>query len=77
MRPACSSELLFFIFPMWLVRVCEIELSQMGENNGNPNLVCEKIFLPTLKGGDINNLVYCGPLILNLVKVCCEQGFRT
>ena len=25
-----------------LVQVCEIELSQMGKNNGNPDLVCEK-----------------------------------
>ena len=27
-----------------LVRVCEIELSHMGKNNGNPDLVCEKIW---------------------------------
>ena len=26
-----------------LVWVCEIELSHMGKNNGNPDLVCEKI----------------------------------
>ena len=23
------------------VRVCEIEISHMGKNNGNPDLVCE------------------------------------
>ena len=41
-----------FVFYLFhgLVQVCEIELSYMGENNGNPDLVCEKIFLPTLKG---------------------------
>ena len=26
-----------------LVQVCEIELSHMGTNNGNLNLVCEKL----------------------------------
>ena len=24
-----------------LIRVCEIELSRMGQNNGNPDLVCK------------------------------------
>ena len=28
-----------------LVRVCEIELSHMGKNNGYPDLVCEKSFV--------------------------------
>ena len=23
--------------------MCEIEISHMGKNNGNPNLVCEKV----------------------------------
>ena len=26
-----------------LVRVCEIELSHMGKNNGDPNLVCKNV----------------------------------
>ena len=32
----------FFNFSLGRVRVCEIELSHMGKNNGNPDLVCEK-----------------------------------
>ena len=36
--------LFFFYLSQRLVRVCEIELSHMGKNNGNPDLVCEKIF---------------------------------
>ena len=28
--------------------VCEKELSHMGKNNGNPDLVCENIRLPCL-----------------------------
>ena len=31
-----------FYLSLGLVRVCEIKLSHMGKNNGNPDLVCEK-----------------------------------
>ena len=31
----------FYLSPV-LVLVCEIELSHMGKNKGNPKLVCEK-----------------------------------
>ena len=27
--------------------MCEIEISQMGKNNGNPDLVCENTQMPT------------------------------
>ena len=40
-RPACGYS--FFYLSHGLVRVCEIELSHMGKNNGNSYLVCEKI----------------------------------
>ena len=33
-----------FYLSLGLVRVCEIEISHMDKNNGNPTLVCEKIF---------------------------------
>ena len=40
MRPACGHfAAAFFIFS-----VCEVELSHMGNNKGNPNIVCEKSF---------------------------------
>ena len=41
--PACGC--LFFIFPHMLVRVCEIELSHIGKNNGNPDLDCARKYL--------------------------------
>ena len=34
----------FFLSLPRLVRVCEIE-SHMGKNNGNPDLMCEKILI--------------------------------
>ena len=34
-------QLLVFYLSHGLIQVCEIELSHMGKNNGNPNLVCE------------------------------------
>ena len=37
-----ASVQLFFIFSLGLVRVCEIEISHMVKNNGNPDLVCAK-----------------------------------
>ena len=40
MQPACGCS--FFFLSLGLVRVCEIEISHMGENNGNPDLLCEK-----------------------------------
>ena len=30
-----------FYLSLGLVWVCEIEISHMGKNNGNPDLVCE------------------------------------
>ena len=42
MQPMCGCS--FFIFPKgWYGYVSEIELSHMGKNNGNPDLVCENI----------------------------------
>ena len=38
MRPACGC---LFYLSLGPVRVCEIEISHMGKNNGNPDLVCE------------------------------------
>ena len=35
--------MMMFVFSLGLVRVCEIEISHMGKNNGNPDLVCENI----------------------------------
>ena len=32
-----------FYLSLGLVQVCEIEISQIGKNNGNPDLVCENI----------------------------------
>ena len=40
MRPGCG--LFDFYLSLGLVRVCEIEISRMGKNNGYPNLVCQK-----------------------------------
>ena len=37
-------RLLVFYLSLGLVRVCEIEMYHMGENNDNPNLVREKKF---------------------------------
>ena len=42
--------LLIFYLSLGLVRVCEIEISHMGKNNGNPYLVCEN----TLSAVDLN-----------------------
>ena len=33
---------IFLIFPTGFVRVCEVELSHMGKNDGNSDLVCER-----------------------------------
>ena len=38
--PACRCS--FFYLSLGLVWACEIEISHMGKNNGNPDLVCEK-----------------------------------
>ena len=44
MQPACGrNAALHFYLSHGLVRVCEIEFSHSSKNNGNPNLVCEKI----------------------------------
>ena len=32
-----------FILSLGLVLVCEKEISHMGKNEGNPDLVCEKV----------------------------------
>ena len=39
--PTCGCS--FFILPTGWYRVCEIQISQMGKNSGNLNLVCKKI----------------------------------
>ena len=41
----------FFNLSIGLVRVCDIELSHMGKNNGNPNLVFEKSMSHSLNEG--------------------------
>ena len=41
-RCAASMRLFVFYLCLGLVQVCEIEISHMGKNNGNPDLVCEK-----------------------------------
>ena len=38
----------FVYLPRGLVRVCETDLSHMGKNNGNRNLVCKKILMASL-----------------------------
>ena len=40
---AVDVRLFVFHLSHGLVRVCEVELSHMGKNNGNPDLVCEKM----------------------------------
>ena len=44
MRPVCGRRVTvrFLSFPRAGTGVCEIEISHMGKNNENPNLVCEK-----------------------------------
>ena len=43
MPPSCGQRAaVFFYFSNELVWTFEIELSHMGKNKGNPNLVCEK-----------------------------------
>ena len=38
----CGKRAVFFFYlSLGLVWVCEIEISHMGKNNGNPDLVCE------------------------------------
>ena len=39
---AADVRLFVFYLSHGLVWVCDIELSHMGKNNGNPDLVCEK-----------------------------------
>ena len=36
-----SVRLFVFYLSLRLVWVCEIEISHMGKNNGNPDLVCD------------------------------------
>ena len=40
---AASVRLFVFYLSYGLVRVCEIELSHMGNNSGNPDLVWENL----------------------------------
>ena len=42
-RRVASVRLFVFYLSLGLVWVCEIEISHMGKNNGNLDLVCEKI----------------------------------
>ena len=46
MRPAYGGRaaVRFFYLSLGLVWVCELEISHMGKNNGNPDLVCENYF---------------------------------
>ena len=49
-QPVASVQLFVFYLALWLVWVCEIEISHMGKNNGNPDLVHEKMqCLPCIK----------------------------
>ena len=45
---AASMRLFVFYLSLGLVRVCEIELSHMGKNNWNPDLVCENALFLTM-----------------------------
>ena len=47
-----------FYFSHGLVRVCEIELSHMNKNNGNPDLVCDKYLY-------LMNWLICSLFMLN------------
>ena len=42
-------RLFIFYLSSGLARVCEIELSHMGKNNGNPDLVCENKHMHIVK----------------------------
>ena len=41
-RRAASVRLFICYLSLGLVQVCKIEISHMGKNNRNPDLVCEK-----------------------------------
>ena len=41
-RRAASVRLFVFLIFLGLVGVCGLEISHMGKNNGNTDLVCEK-----------------------------------
>ena len=43
-RHEASVQLFILYLSLGLVRLCEMEISHMGKNNGNLHLVCEKIF---------------------------------
>ena len=43
-RRAVEVRLSVYYLSHGLVRVCDIELSHMSKNNGNPDLVCEKLY---------------------------------
>ena len=63
MWPACGRPAAFgFYFSNGLVRVCEIELTHMGKNNGNPDQLIQlpKMFASMIKMymGCIDN-TYC------------------
>ena len=64
MTPRINVRLFDFNISHGLVRVCDIELSHMGKNNGNPDLVCEKI------------LYLCYFLIALRVSVFCVSSSR-
>ena len=53
-------QLFVFYLSHWLVRVCEIEWSHMGQDNGNPNLVWEKN--PSLAIGQLDAIFFFQPL---------------
>ena len=43
-RRAASMQLFILYLPLGLVRVCKIEISHVGKNKGNSDLVCETLF---------------------------------
>ena len=50
-------QLFVFYLSHGLVLICEIELSQMGKNNVNPDRVCEKEF--SHMGKTAETLTWC------------------
>ena len=55
-RRADDVRLFGIFFPMAGMGMCVIELSHMGKNNRNPDLVCEKSLSMTDAGDKLSNI---------------------
>ena len=77
MRPACGRRAavrFFFYLFLGLVWVCEIEISRMGKNNGNPDLVCEKSLSQSNFIAFSNNFQACHAVFLPFHGItACER----